>query len=389
MFYFLMSRNLSTVKFETIAGELVRKACMKTRGGSGPSGMDADGWRHILLSKNFGDAPNDLCKAIASVIKKLCTEKLRSNNIEALLASRLIPLDKHPGLRPIGVGEVLRRITGKVVVSVLRKDVIASVGSLQVCVGHDAGCEADVHTMHSIFDEENTEAVLLIDAGNAFNAINRKVLLHNVRIVCPEIATYVYNCYATSARLFIFGGSELKSEAGTTQGDTIAMAVYALSTIPLLLMVLEITAQFPDNSVKMVGYADDFTAGGTVTSIKKCWDTLCKLGPRFGYHPKPSKTWLIVKNESKEKADKVFEGTGVKITTTGMRHLGAVIGSITYKGEYMNEKINIWLPELQMLTNIAKSEPQAAFSCFIAGYKHKFTYFMRTVPNISSLMKKK
>ena len=54
----------------------------------------------------------------------------------------------------------------------------------------------------------------------------------------------------------------------------------------------------------------------------------------------------------------------------------------------MKEKINIWLQELQMLTNIAKSEPQAAFSCFFAGYKHKFTYFMRTVPNISSLMKK-
>ena len=248
-------------KFETIDGELVRKACMKTRRGSGPSGMDADGWRHILLSKNSGDAPNDLCKAIASVIKKLCTEKLRSNNIEALLASRL---------RPIGVGEVLRRITSKVVVSVLRKDAIASVGSLQVCAGHDAGCEAAVHAMHSIFDEENTEAVLLIDAGNAFNAVNRKVFLHNVRIVCLEIATNVYNCYATSARLFIFGGSELKSEEGTTQGDPIAMTVYALATIPLLLMVLEITAQFPDNSVKMVGYADDFTAGGTVTSIKKC-----------------------------------------------------------------------------------------------------------------------
>ena len=101
-----------------------------------------------------------------------------------------------------------------------------------------------------------------------------------------------------------------------------------------------------------------------------------------------SQTWLIVKNESKEKADKVFEETGVKITATGMRHLGAVIGSITYKEEYMNEKINIWLQELQMLTNIAKSEPQAAFSYFIAGYKHKFNYFMRTVPNISSLMKK-
>ena len=71
-----------------------------------------------------------------------------------------------------------------------------------------------------------------------------------------------------------------------------------------------------------------------------------------------------------------------------MRHLRAVIGSITFKEEYMNEKVNIWLQELQMLTNIAKSEPQAPLSCFIAGYKHKFTYFMRTVPNISSLMKK-
>ena len=26
---------------------------MKTRGGSGPSGLDVDGWKRILLSKNF------------------------------------------------------------------------------------------------------------------------------------------------------------------------------------------------------------------------------------------------------------------------------------------------------------------------------------------------
>ena len=57
----------------------------------------------------------------------------------------MIPLDKHPGLSPIGVGEILKRITGKVVVSVLRNDVTASVGSLQIWAGHDAGCEAAVY----------------------------------------------------------------------------------------------------------------------------------------------------------------------------------------------------------------------------------------------------
>lgn len=38
---------------------------------------------------------------------------------------------------------------------------------------HDAGCQAAIHVMHSIFKQGNTEAVLLIDAGNAFNTVNK------------------------------------------------------------------------------------------------------------------------------------------------------------------------------------------------------------------------
>ena len=34
------------------------------------------------------------------------------------------------------------------------------------------GVEIIVHTMHDVFSEENTEAVLLIDAENVFNLIN-------------------------------------------------------------------------------------------------------------------------------------------------------------------------------------------------------------------------
>ena len=98
----------------------------------------------------------------------------------------MIPLDKKPGLRPIGVGEILRRIAEKVVVSVIGEDVITSVGSLQVCDGHKAA----VHTMQEIFEEKNTEAVLLVIASNAFNSVNRNATLHNMSIICPDIATY-------------------------------------------------------------------------------------------------------------------------------------------------------------------------------------------------------
>ena len=109
-----------------------------------------------------------------SFTRKLCSEKIDASTLEAFLACRLILLDKNLGLRPKGVGEILRRIAGKTVVSSTRNEIIDSVGLLQVCAGHEASCEAQIHAMNNIFPDEETEAVLLVDVANAFNAVNCK-----------------------------------------------------------------------------------------------------------------------------------------------------------------------------------------------------------------------
>ena len=57
------------VVFESITADSVRKAALKTRGGAGPSGVDADGWRHILASGNFGNASEKLRSEFAKTIK--------------------------------------------------------------------------------------------------------------------------------------------------------------------------------------------------------------------------------------------------------------------------------------------------------------------------------
>ena len=68
--------------------------------------------------------------------KLLCSESIADpNSIEALMACRLTPLEKMSGVRPIGVGEVLRRIIGKAAMSVVRKDVLNATAYRQLFEG--------------------------------------------------------------------------------------------------------------------------------------------------------------------------------------------------------------------------------------------------------------
>ena len=104
-----------------------------------------------------------------------------------MTANKLIPLDKNPVLRPIGVGEVLRRISGKVVMMLCKKNVTKAAASLQLSAGQDA-YSAAIHAIKYIFADGDTDAVLLTDAESAFNSICRKVMLRNSKFTCPITA---------------------------------------------------------------------------------------------------------------------------------------------------------------------------------------------------------
>ena len=257
---------------------MVRDAALRTKCSGGSSGVDANGFRRILASKTFKKSGTDLCAAIAAMTRRLCTEFI--DPLEAIFANRLIPLDKGEGaVRPIGVGEVIRRIMGKCVMHVTKPDVIDASGSLQVCAGHKSGSEAAIHAMRNIFEADQTDAVLLIDASNTFNALNRAAALHNIRVLCPTLATYVINTYRQPVRLFITGGEELISAEGTTQGDPLSMSIYAISLQPLR------TRLHVSSAAKQCWFADDATRTGSMQDARKWWDELSESGPPLGYVP--------------------------------------------------------------------------------------------------------
>ena len=151
--------------------------------------MDADIYRRILCSRNFNTTGKDLREEIATLSKNLATKHYAPEMLDTYLNSRLISLDKDPGVHPIGIGEVLRRIVGKVISRHAAKEIKEAAGPLQTCAVHGAGAEVAIHSMKYIFEAEGTDAILLIDASNAFNRLNRAAAMHNIQITCPEIST--------------------------------------------------------------------------------------------------------------------------------------------------------------------------------------------------------
>ena len=144
------------------------------------------------------------------------------DGIDGLVACRLIALDKCPGVCPIGIGEVVRRIIAKAVLSIVKLDILEAAGPLQLCAGQDARCEAAVHAMRSIFSDSSAQGVLLVDASNTFNCLNRQMALHNMQVLCPPLSKIIINTYRVNIPLSIDGCNILSSE-GTTQGDPLAM----------------------------------------------------------------------------------------------------------------------------------------------------------------------
>ena len=138
--------HVEEVIFEGINGGLIQEAAKNTSGSGGPTKVDSDVWKHILCSKAFSKEGKGLADEIACLARKMCTKDIPNKYLSSLEACRLIPLIKEiTGVRPIGIGEVLRRIIGKSVSKILRNDILQASGTLQTFSVLESGVEAAIH----------------------------------------------------------------------------------------------------------------------------------------------------------------------------------------------------------------------------------------------------
>ena len=171
-----------------------------------------------------------------------------------------------------------------------KNEKIMSFGSnYQHCLEQKCGIEYAILTLRDQYSKTSADAVLLIDAENAFNSLNRKLALKNIENTCPSLLTAIKNSYSNPSKLFV-NKKTIYSQEGTTQGDPLAMAMYGLAIIPLI-------KRLSVDDVIQKWYADDGNAVGKLSNLRTVLDKIVSLGKFFGYHVKASKCQLIVNDK--------------------------------------------------------------------------------------------
>lgn len=348
----------------------VEKVARTLRGGAGPSGTDAEQWKSMLL--RFGHHSLQLREAIASLTRFLSNNVVDWNKIRALTARRGVALDKCPGVRPIGVGEVLLRILAKLMALITGEDVQEVCGAEQLCAGTKAGIEGAIHAVNQLFGEDENNVLLLIDASNAFNRISRPLALWNARLMWPRCARFLFNTYqGYSVVMFRHSDEEILSKEGTSQGDPLAMLMYGIGVLPL---IRKLNSQHWIQS----WYADDSSCLGKVEKVKDWLKILVEEGPKLGYYPESAKSILVVKNDLNSENSEFFNQLGIQIVRSH-RFLGSFIGPEDSKEGYVEEKVKFWKDAVMKFSEAAKKSPQAVFAAFTKSLQSEWSFLQRVV----------
>ena len=173
-------------------------------------------------------------KTLVNVIQISKKQSQDASGSCVLKNARRTKCDKNSGLRLAGMDEVLKRIIGKVAILTLLEEIIDSVGSLSssscnnkcIWTWRFGGCSNNWCYERFQFCEQN-------------------IFLHYIRIICPFLSNYVYNCYSSPTKLFIIGDTQ--SSTDLTHGDPATVVIIAISIIPMILMLVQNISNIPKN----------------------------------------------------------------------------------------------------------------------------------------------
>ena len=174
-----------------------------------------------LLCKESSDFGNSLLSAITKLSNIMLEGKINENILPFIYGASLCALNKKDGgLRPISIGNTFRRLTAKLACSSIREPIGEYLRPKQLGFATRGGCEAAIHASRSYLYRNKGHRIVFfkIDFRNAFNTIERDIMLQEIKEKTPGIFPFLWQCYSANTHLF-FGNDIISSQVGAQQGD--------------------------------------------------------------------------------------------------------------------------------------------------------------------------
>ena len=302
--------------------------------GAGPSGFRPE---HLMIALKSSPA-NRVAKAetqLTRLVNVMAKGAVPPDVTPHLCGARLIAANKKSGgLRPIAVGNILRRLTSKL----FSKAVSDRMGNLlaphQLGVGVRGGVEAAVHTIREAVSLNPDKWLIQLDLQNAFNSVNRSHVLSEVARVLPDCLAWAVTCYGAASHLQ-FGNTSLSSSSGVQQGDPFAGICFALVLQP----VVEAIQREVPTLVANVWFHDDGSAVGSEAELQSVVAIVKREGPQRGLHLQPDKS-TVWSPSPLAPGIKDPLGCGIKqVEEQGVKFLGAPIGSDEFIVQFVKKKV--------------------------------------------------
>jgi Reverse transcriptase (RNA-dependent DNA polymerase) len=188
------------------------------------------------------------------------------------LAAGSLPFRKIGGIRPIAIGYTWRRLAAKCAnryaITIMGSSLVPS----QLGVGASSGCEAAVHATQRFLSTMPDDQILVkLNFSKAFNSISRDAVLAVIANILPDLYKFCPLAYHQNSVLQ-FGQHTIHSQEGVQQGDPLGPLLFCVAIHPLLSSL---------TSNLTIGYLDDFTLGGSVSSVANDVSTFEQIGASF------------------------------------------------------------------------------------------------------------
>ena len=159
-----------------------------------------------LVSESNGSAGPNFLKSLTKLINLIGDGKIPEPLRPFFFGAKLIALIKiDGGLRPIAIGNTLRRIASKCARSKALSERQNFFGNVQVGCGTKRGAEIAAHSFQNLIERDDNPkctVLLKLDFKNAFNSLNRETMLNHVYSKRPELYNYTHCAYGKPSYLF-------------------------------------------------------------------------------------------------------------------------------------------------------------------------------------------